>query len=187
MKRSVKSKRDYNPADKSMLIWMTCSTEGCSEEVFVDDNALGAICSNCVMKKTLNLLGEKEKDKLFGVAVQKKSTFPRGWKWMKEFVDQDGNVFHKGKEVPELKGTLSPTKVKPKKKKKRKKLHDVDIFEVGTDLLMRARLRSRSKESFLRHLGKKPLADEIKSYQKKFPKHPIILQDKTGVTVFLRR
>jgi hypothetical protein len=111
MKRSVKSKRDYNPADKSMLIWMTCSTEGCSEEVFVDDNALGAICSNCVMKKTLNLLGEKEKDKLFGVAVQKKSTFPRGWKWMKEFVDKKGNVYHKGKKKPKLKGTLPATDI----------------------------------------------------------------------------
>ena len=35
---------------------------------------------------------------------------------MKEFVDKDGNVFHKGKEQPDLKGTLSPTIVKPKKK-----------------------------------------------------------------------
>ena len=34
---------------------------------------------------------------------------------MKEFVDKDGNVFHKGKEISELKGTLPPTKIKPKK------------------------------------------------------------------------
>jgi len=39
---------------------------------------------------------------------------------MNEFVDADGNVFHKGKEQPKLKGTLSPTKVKPKKKTKRR-------------------------------------------------------------------
>ena len=38
---------------------------------------------------------------------------------MAEFVDKDGNVFHKGKEQPELKGTLKPTKVKPPKKKKK--------------------------------------------------------------------
>ena len=36
---------------------------------------------------------------------------------MSEFVDKDGNVFHKGKEQPKLKGTLPPTKVEPKKKK----------------------------------------------------------------------
>ena len=38
---------------------------------------------------------------------------------MNEFVDKDGSVFHKGKEQPELKGTLKPTKVKPRKKKKK--------------------------------------------------------------------
>ena len=41
----------------------------------------------------------------------------RGWQFMKEFVDKQGNVFHKGKEQPKLKGTLEPTKPKPKKKK----------------------------------------------------------------------
>jgi len=41
---------------------------------------------------------------------------PAGWHFMKEFVDKDGNVFHLGKEQPKLKGTLPPTKVKPKKK-----------------------------------------------------------------------
>jgi hypothetical protein len=104
-KRSVKSKRDYNPADKSTLIWMTCSNEGCSNESFVDDSALGTICSNCVMKGTLSLLSEKEKDKVFGVTTQKKSPFPRGWKWMNEFVDGKGNVYYKGKEQPKLKGS----------------------------------------------------------------------------------
>ena len=28
------------------------------------------------------------------------------WHFMNEYVDKDGNVFHKGKEQPELKGTL---------------------------------------------------------------------------------
>ena len=42
---------------------------------------------------------------------------PRGWQFMKEFVDKDGNVFHKGKEQPKLKGTLKPTEPKPEKKK----------------------------------------------------------------------
>ena len=44
---------------------------------------------------------------------------PAGWHFMNEFVDKDGNVFHKGKEQPELKGTLEPTIVKPRKKKKK--------------------------------------------------------------------
>jgi len=45
---------------------------------------------------------------------------PSGWHFMNEFVDKDGNVFHKGKEQPDLKGTLPPTKIKPKKKAKRR-------------------------------------------------------------------
>ena len=44
---------------------------------------------------------------------------PAGWQWMNEFVDNDGNVFHKGVEQPNLKGTLKPTKVKPQKKRKK--------------------------------------------------------------------
>ena len=34
---------------------------------------------------------------------------PRGWHFMAEFVDSEGNVYFKGVEQPELKGTLSPT------------------------------------------------------------------------------
>ena len=44
---------------------------------------------------------------------------PAGWHFMNEYVDKDGNVFHKGKEQPDLKGTLKPTKVKPPKKRKK--------------------------------------------------------------------
>ena len=44
---------------------------------------------------------------------------PAGWHFMNEYVDKDGNVFHKGKEQPELKGTLKPTEVKKRKKKKK--------------------------------------------------------------------
>ena len=43
---------------------------------------------------------------------------PRGWQFMKEFVDPQGNVFYKGKEQPELKGTLEPTKIDRTPKKK---------------------------------------------------------------------
>jgi hypothetical protein len=54
-------------------------------------------------------------------SLRKKKTTgrPAGWHFMNEFVDKDGNVFHKGKEQPELKGTLKPTKVKPPKKRKK--------------------------------------------------------------------
>ena len=44
---------------------------------------------------------------------------PRGWQFMKEFVDKDGNVFHKGVEQKKLKGTKSATKLEPKSTKRK--------------------------------------------------------------------
>ena len=41
---------------------------------------------------------------------------PAGWHFMKEFVDKWGNVFHKGVEQPDLKGTRPVTLSKAKKK-----------------------------------------------------------------------
>ena len=47
---------------------------------------------------------------------------PRGWQFMKEFVDPQGYVFHKGKEQPNLKGTIEPTKIDREPKKKLSRL-----------------------------------------------------------------
>ena len=55
-----------------------------------------------------------------GKPAYKPTGRPSGWHFMNEYVDKDGNVFHKGKEQPKLKGTLPPTKVEPKKKTKRR-------------------------------------------------------------------
>ena len=86
-----------------------------SEYVEVDENTAAITCSSCVIKKTLAL---KTMDEFFA-KKHKKTGRPAGWHFMNEFVDKDGNVFHKGKEQPDLKGPLEPTKVKPRKKKKK--------------------------------------------------------------------
>ena len=70
-------------------------------------------CSYC----TMMMVGLPEETK----STYKPTGRPAGRHWMNEFVDVDGNVFHKGKEVPKLKGTLSPTKVKRKKIRRRTK------------------------------------------------------------------
>jgi len=77
----------------------------------VGDLAVKVTCSYCTMMMT----GLPEETK------RKVSTGrPAGWHFMNEFVDKDGNVFHKGKEQPKLFGTLKSTKVQPKKKTKRR-------------------------------------------------------------------
>ena len=111
---SKKNKQEWISFTEDGQRWMIC--KHCqSEYVQVDDDTSAITCSSCVIKKTLAL---KPMDEFFG--KQRVSTGrPAGWHFMNEFVDKDGNVFHKGKEQPDLKGTLPPTKVKPPKKRKK--------------------------------------------------------------------
>ena len=75
----------------------------------VGSEAPAVVCWRC----TADLCGPPE------INYGYKSTGrPRGWQFMKEFVDKDGTVFHKGKEQPTLKGTLPPTKISKTSKKK---------------------------------------------------------------------
>ena len=105
--------------DENGQKWLQCKF--CCEYQKVE-NPVGYItCSSCVVKiDMMKFPNTIKKQKI-------SSGRPAGWHFMNEFVDKDGNVFHKGKEQPELKGTLKPTKVKARKKKKKltadEKLH----------------------------------------------------------------
>ena len=75
---------------------------------------------------------------------------PAGWHFMNEFVDKDGNVFHKGKLQPDLRGTLPPTKIVPKKKTKRRTKEEILI---ARDKEKKAALKKAHKKQkdFLNH------------------------------------
>jgi len=77
---------------------------------------------------------------------------PAGWHFMNEFVDKDGNVFHKGKEQPKLFGTLKPTKVKPIVRKKTKRRSKDEIM-VAREKEKRAALKKavQKQKDFLNH------------------------------------
>ena len=93
-----------------------------------NENVKAVTCGSCVAKLI----------EWPTIGGSKSTGRPRGWKFMKEFVDKDGNVFHKGIEQPELKGTLSPTKIKKKTKKKKK--------EPYIDMKMVAEYKKKQKE-----------------------------------------
>ena len=83
---------------------------------------------------------------------------PAGWHWMNEFVDKDGNVFHKGVEQPKLKGTLKPTKVKPPKKKTKRRTRDEILVAKHKEKLAAQRKQKRElakelkkQQDFLNH------------------------------------
>ena len=89
-------------------------------------------------------------DKMFPIEDKPKRVStgrPAGWHFMNEYVDKDGNVFHKGKEQPNLKGTLPPTKVKPKKKAKRRSKEQIllDRHEQKKKVLKKAKKKLDDK------------------------------------------
>ena len=136
---SKKNKQEWINFTEDGQRWMIC--KHCqSEYVRVDESTAAITCSSCVIRKTLAL---KPMNKFFG--KQKVSTGrPAGWHFMNEFVDKDGNVFHKGKEQPKLKGTLKPTKVKPPKKRK-KLTADEKLFKKAADYKKRLKARRGKK------------------------------------------
>ena len=81
---------------------------------------------------------------------RKKTGRPAGWHFMNEFVDKDGNVFHKGKEQPKLKGTLKPTKVKPPKKKVKRRTKD-QILVAKYKEKQALKKAAKKQQDFLNH------------------------------------
>jgi len=106
-----KKKIEYHSYMEDNIRYLSCSI--CGNYEVVGESATAVKCSTCVMKIMMNEFPIEDKS-------YKSTGRPVGWHWMKEFVDKDGNVFHKGKEQPKLKGTLPPTVVKKPKKTKRR-------------------------------------------------------------------
>ena len=79
----------------------------------IDESVASVLCWECLNKR-IPLEDEESKRKSTGRQP--------GWHWMKEFVDKDGNVYHKGVEVPGLKGTLSPTESKKIKRRSKQEI-----------------------------------------------------------------
>ena len=106
----------------------------------VSEEAKSVVCSYCVLR---------------AIPIEEKKGYtptgrPAGWHWMNEFVDKDGNVFHKGKEQPKLKGTLPPTKVKPKKKIKRRTKEQM-LLAIDAERKVELKKAVQKQKEFLKH------------------------------------
>ena len=108
-----------------------------------------------VSTEAVSVIGSRAVMGRVGIPKEKPSRVstgrPAGWHFMNEFVDKDGTVFHKGKEQPDLKGTLPPTKVSaPKNKTKRRTKEEILI---ARDKEKKAALRKAHKQQkdFLNH------------------------------------
>ena len=106
----------------------------------VGNDAVSVVCSRCIMSMV-----EPPKERL----VVEKSDKPKGWKFMKEFVDSEGHVYHKGIVQPALFGTLNPTVIeaKPEKTKLSKKEKDELLTSVGSDVAaLKSKLFSETRK-----------------------------------------
>jgi ribosomal protein S27E len=137
-----KKKIEYHSYKEGSIRYMSCMT--CGHYTVVGDSATGVRCSNCVLKIMMNQYPVEESKSY------KPTGRPAGWHWMNEFVDVDGNVFHKGKEQPKLKGTLKPTVVKPRKKTKRRTRNQILL---GIDAERKSELKKavQKQKDFLNH------------------------------------
>ena len=109
----------------------------------VGELATKVTCSWCVF----GMVGFPEEPK----STYKPTGRPAGWHWMAEFVDADGNVFHKGKEQPKLKGTLPPTKVKPPKKKTKRRTKEEILIARAAEKKAELKKAIKKQKDFLNH------------------------------------
>ena len=109
----------------------------------VGENAKTVTCSYC----TMMLVGMPEEPK----STYKPTGRPAGWHFMNEFVDKDGNVFHKGKEQPNLKGTLPPTKVKPPKKKDKRRSKEQILIDRHNEKKAALKKAVKKQKDLLNH------------------------------------
>ena len=124
------------------VAYMDCKVTG-EPVANVSEDSVSVIGSRAVM----GMVGMPDEPK------QKVSTGrPAGWHFMNEFVDKDGNVFHKGKEQKKLKGTLPPTKVKPvvRKKTKRRSKEQI-LLDRQKDKKAALKKAVQKQKNFLNH------------------------------------
>ena len=123
------------------VAYMDCKVTG-EPVANVGEDSVSVIGSRAVM----GMVGMPDEPK------QKVSTGrPAGWHFMNEFVDKDGNVFHKGKEQPKLFGTLKPTKVKPPKKKAKRRSKQEILIARQAEKKAALKKAVQKQKDFLNH------------------------------------
>ena len=114
----------------------------------VSTDATSVIGDKALMSRMYKMFPEEMEAK---TKSYKPTGRPAGWHWMAEFVDKDGNVFHKGKEQPKLKGTLPPTKVKPPKKKTKRRTKDEILVAKYKEKKAILKKELQKQKDFLNH------------------------------------
>ena len=84
-----KKKIEYHSYMEGNVKHMSCQI--CGRYEAVGESATAVKCSRCVSLIMMDKYPHEEPKSY------KPTGRPAGWHWMTEFVDKDGNVFHRGK------------------------------------------------------------------------------------------
>lgn len=137
---------------------VTLECKECGTEVTnCGTEAITITCSECVSE----MMRQYDQPKTKNSNLNQAKGYPKGWRFLKEFVHASGLVYHKGIEQPSLKGTLQPTPIiaKPKKTKAQKAMEKQNaLIELAATkkLLVKATKKSDIKkyESTIKKLQK---------------------------------
>ena len=121
---------------------------------YMDCKVTGEPVAN-VSEEAVSVIGSRAVLGMVGMPKEKPQRIstgrPAGWHFMNEFVDKDGNVFHKGKEQPKLFGTLKPTKVKPPKKKAKRRSKQEILIARQAEKKVALKKAVQKQKDFLNH------------------------------------
>ena len=140
-------KKETNHYGGKNIRYMDCKY--CGGQVRnVGEDAKSVTCNTCFMGIMVKRFPESA---TFTAKSYKPTGRPAGWHWMNEFVDKDGNVFHKGKEMKKLKGTLPSTKVKPPKKKTKRRTKQQMLLAIDAERKAELKKAHQKQKDFINH------------------------------------
>ena len=94
---------------------------------------------------------------------KKPTGYPKGWKFMKQFVHENGTVYVRGVEHPDLKGTLLPTPIKVREKDPRSKAQKIQDQQ---DILVQLNQLRKQVKKETRVTYKQKIETQIKKLEK---------------------
>jgi len=151
----------WNERPEQLYKFMECKQ--CGQMAKASDDSIAITCSDCIIEMWEPL-----------ESSYIKSDKPRGWTLMAEFIDKDGNVYHRGVEQSTLKGTLESTDVKISTSPAKRMTNREKQNLTGTAALNLHKLKKQLQSTRWKK-DKKPILAEIKLHSKvasaKFPRN----------------
>lgn len=110
--------------------------DSCGVEVKVSPDVVKVLCAICITEQCAAVEPP---------TIKRKPGYPKGWRFMNEFVHADGTVYYKGVEQPDLKGQRQPTPIveKPKVSKKQKEQEKMTLMDEYTTLKKKLKTEKR--------------------------------------------